>query len=69
MTRRVGTSCTEGMIRTRARSLLREILSPSRVKLPELMGAIEKMEELVRRHCSRRDAQGNAHTILRKMFA
>ena len=41
-----------------ARSLLREILSPTRAKLPELMCAIEKMEDLVRRHCSRRDAQG-----------
>ena len=28
----------------RARSLLREILSPTQAKLPELMGAIEKME-------------------------
>ena len=33
----------------RARSLFRKILSPSRVKLPELMGAIERMEDLVRR--------------------
>ena len=40
--------CTAG----RARSLLSEILSPSRVKLPELMGAIERMEDLVRRHCA-----------------
>ena len=47
----------------RARSLLREILSPTRMKLPELMGAIEKMEDLVRRYCSRRDAQGNAHNL------
>ena len=47
----------------RARSLLREILSPTQVKLPELMGAIEKMEDLVRRCCSRRDAQGNAHNL------
>ena len=47
----------------RARSLLREILSPTQVKLPELMGAIEKMEDLVRRFCSRRDAQGNAHNL------
>ena len=39
------------------------MLSPSRVKLPELMGAIERMEDLVRRYCSRRDAQGNAHTL------
>ena len=47
----------------RARSLLREILSPSRGKLPELMGAIERMEDLVRRHCGRRDAQGNVHSL------
>ena len=47
----------------RARSLLREILSPTQVELPELMGAIEKMEDLVRRYCSRRDAQGSAHTL------
>ena len=47
----------------RARSLLREILSPTQMKLPELMGAIEKMEDLVRRHCNRRDAQGNAHNL------
>ena len=47
----------------RARSLLREILSPTRAKLPELMCAIEKMEDLVRRCSSRRDAQGNAHTL------
>ena len=47
----------------RARSLLREILSPTQVKLPELMGAIEKMEDLVRRHSSRRDAQGNPHSL------
>ena len=47
----------------RARSLLREILSPTQMKLPELMCAIEKMEDLVRRYCSRRDAQGNAHTL------
>ena len=37
----------------RAQSLLREILSPTQVKLPELMGAIEKMEDLVRRYSSR----------------
>ena len=47
----------------RARSLLREILSPSRVKLPELMGAVERMEDLVRRYCGRRDAQGNVHSL------
>ena len=47
----------------RARSLLREILSPLRAKLPELMCAIERMEDLVRRYRSRRDAQGTAHTL------
>ena len=47
----------------RARSLSRDILSPLRVKLPELMGAIERMEDLVRRYCGRRDAEGNAHTL------
>ena len=47
----------------RARSLLREILSPTQVKLLKLMGAIEKMEDLVRRYSSRRDAQGNAHSL------
>ena len=47
----------------RARSLLREILSPTRAKLPELMCAFEKMEDLVRRYSSRRDAQGNAHSL------
>ena len=46
-----------------ARSLLREILSPSRVKLPELMRGIERIEDLVRRYCGRRDAQGNVHTL------
>ena len=47
----------------RARSLLREILSPLRVKLPELMGAIKRVEDLVRRYCGRRDAQGNVHSL------
>ena len=47
----------------RARSLLNEILSPTRAKLPELVCGIEKMEDLVRRYSSRRDAQGNAHNL------
>ena len=51
--------CTAG----RVRSLLREILSPPRAKLPDLMCAIERMEDLVRRFYGRRDAQGNAHTL------
>ena len=53
----------------RARCLLREILSPPRVKLPELMCTIERMEDLGRRCCSQQDAQGNAHILLRKTFA
>ena len=64
--RRAGASCTEGGTRSRAgraRSLLRKILSPSRVTLPEFVGAIERMEDLVRRFCSRRDAQGNEHNL------
>ena len=48
----------------RARSLLREVLSPSRVKLTELMGAIERMEDLVRRYCGRRDVQGNVRSLV-----
>ena len=47
---------------TSAKSL-QEILSPPRAKLLELMCAIERMEDLVRRYCGRRDAQGNAHTL------
>ena len=66
MASRDGASCTEGGTRTQrdfSRSLLREILPPTRAKLPELMCAIEKMEDLVRRYSSRRDAQGNAHNL------
>ena len=33
------------------------------MKLLELMGAIEKMEDLVRRICGRRDVQGNVHSL------
>ena len=58
---RAGENCTLGG--NRARSLLREILSPPRAKLPEFVGAIERMEDLVRRFCGRRDAQGLPHTI------
>ena len=47
----------------RARSLFWEILSPSRVKLPELTRAIERMEDLVRRYCGQCDAQGNVHSL------
>ena len=62
MALRAGASCTgrwNPYTAGRARSLLREILSPTRAKLPELMCAIEKMEDLVRRYSSQR----NAHTL------
>ena len=52
----------------RARSLFRETLSPTQMKLPELMGAIEKMEDLVRRYCTD-EMLKEMHTILRKTFA
>ena len=43
--------------------------SEPRAKLCELKGAIERMGDLVRRYCGRRDAQGNPHTLLRTTFA
>ena len=41
----------------RARGLLREILSPGRAKLVELQGAVERLEDLMRRYTQRRDAR------------
>ena len=43
--------------------LPREVRSPPRAKLLELMGAIERMEDLVRRYCGRRDAEGNPQSL------
>ena len=62
---RVGASCTEDGTRTQRTSTksLEGDSVPTRAKLPELMCAIEKMEDLVRRYSSRRDAQGNAHSL------
>ena len=40
----------------RARGLLREILSPGVAKLVELQGAVERLEDLMRRYTQRRDA-------------
>ena len=40
-----------------------EMLSPSRVKLLELMGAIERMENLVGRYFGRRDSKGYVHIL------
>ena len=48
----------------RARGLLREILSLGRAKLVELQGAVERLEDLMRRYTQRRDARnGQRHTL------
>ena len=48
----------------RARGLLREILSSGRAKLVELQGAVEGLEDLMRRYSQRRDARnGQRHTL------
>ena len=48
----------------RARGLLREILSPGRAKLVELQGAVERLEDLMRRYTQRRDARnGRRHAL------
>ena len=48
----------------RARGLLREILSPGRAKLVELQGAVERLEDLMRRYTQRGDARnGQRHTL------
>ena len=48
----------------RARGLLREIFSPGRAKLVELQGAVERLEDLMRRYTQRRDARnGQRHTL------
>eukprot|EP00972_Heterocapsa_arctica_P113461 16437217-Heterocapsa_arctica.AAC.1 len=47
----------------RARGLLREILNPSRSKLADLQGAIERLEDLTRRYCSRKDSDGRRQAL------
>ena len=48
----------------RARGLLRENLSPGRAKLGDLQGAVERLEDLMRRYTQRRDARnGQRHTL------
>ena len=47
----------------RVRGLLREIFSPGRAKLGELHGAVERLEDLMRRYTQRGDARsGQRHT-------
>eukprot|EP00971_Amphidinium_carterae_P325152 6455272-Amphidinium_carterae.1 len=48
----------------RARGLLREILTPGRAQLSGLQGAVERLEDLMRRYCMRKDTQtGQRHTL------
>ena len=48
----------------RARGMLRLILLPGRAKLVELQGAVERLEDLMRRYTQRRDARnGQRHTL------
>ena len=47
----------------RARGLLREILNPGRAKFADLQGAIERLEDMMRRYCSRKDSQGNSASL------
>ena len=48
----------------RASGLLREIFSPGCAKLMELQGAVERLEDLMRRYTQRRDARnGQRHTL------
>ena len=42
----------------RARSLLKDILAPTRCKMSDLMAGVEKLEDLMRRYTNRRDATG-----------
>lgn len=47
----------------RTRGLLRAIMSPGRVKLAELQGAIERLEDLFRRYCARKGPDGERHQL------
>ena len=51
------------LTQNKSRGLLKEVLQPERAKVDELLGALERHEELVRRYCSRRDAQGNRRQL------
>ena len=46
------------LTQNKSRGLLKEVLQPARTKVDDLLGALERHEELVRRYCNRRDAQG-----------
>ena len=43
----------------RSRGLLREILAPGRARLEDLLGAVERLEDLFRRYQSRRNTDGS----------
>ena len=46
-----------------ARSLLKEIMTSGRSKLIDIFGPIERLEDLMRRCCARRDAGGNGQAL------
>ena len=47
----------------RSKNLLKGILNPGKAKLSELSGAIERLEDLMRRYCSRRKPDGSMATL------
>ena len=46
-----------------SRGMLREILTPGKATLETLTGAIERMEDLTRRYCHRKDRRGVRNTL------
>ena len=49
----------------RARGLLKKIVSPGRAMLVELQGAVERLEDLMRRYTQRRDARNGQVFLLK----
>ena len=47
----------------RTRGILKEILSPGKCRLSELQQAVERLEDLMRRYCLRRDQDGRRHVL------
>ena len=43
----------------RSKNLLKGIMNPGKAKIEDLMGAIERLEDLMRRYTTRRKADGN----------
>ena len=47
----------------RSKNLLKGILNPGKAKLSELAGAVDRLEDLMRRYCSRRKPDGSMATL------